>query len=52
MIDWKVVGAEGREDAPFQIQGYVGRCYCEVGRGGVPARADAGSGIEVQEKEV
>ena len=39
-------------NSPLQIQGYLGGGYWEVGRGGVPARGDAGRRIEVEEKEV
>ena len=50
--NWKVVGAEGHEGAPISIQSYVEGGYCEVGRGEVPARGDAGRRIEDVEKEV
>ena len=50
--DWKVVGVKGRAGAPFQILGYVGRGYCEIGRGRVLARGEAGWRIEVEEMEV
>ena len=50
--DWNVVGNEGREGAPLRIHNYVGGCYCEVGRGGVPEKGDAGRRMEVDEKVV
>ena len=35
-----------------RFQGYVGGGYCEIGRGLVPVREDAGRKIKVEEKEV
>ena len=43
---------EGCEGTPLGVQGYVGGGYCEVGRDGVLARADAGRRIEVEVKVV
>ena len=45
-----MVRAEGREDAPLRIEVHAGGVYCEVGRGGVPARGDEGRRIEVEER--
>ena len=42
-----MVGVEGREGGPLHIYSYEGGGYCEVRRGEVSTRGEAGRRIEV-----